>query len=117
MVVREDTRPKRQVEEPQTSRPPLRRPSLGSRVASRNLMAESLAHRWGQIIGDCFEIFVRNILADVATRHDLYLDFKRPRNARGRPGKSDVAGRLWQQTRPRLRFGARRHRGNTRSPR
>lgn len=50
-------------------------------------MAESLAHRWGQIIGDCFEIFVRNILADVARKHSLYLDFKRPRKARGGQGK------------------------------
>jgi hypothetical protein len=50
-------------------------------------MAESLAHRWGQIIGDCFEIFVRNILSDVATRHGLYLDYKRPREARGGQGK------------------------------
>lgn len=45
-------------------------------------MAESLAHRWGQIIGDVFEMFVREILVDVANRHDLYLDFKRPRKAR-----------------------------------
>lgn len=50
-------------------------------------MAESLAHRWGQIIGDCFEMFVRSILADVAKEHDLYLDFKRPRKARGGQGK------------------------------
>ncbi|HOY58392.1 MAG TPA: DNA methylase [Verrucomicrobiota bacterium] len=50
-------------------------------------MAESLAHRWGQIIGDCFEAFVRNILADVAQQHSLYLDFKRPRQARGGQGK------------------------------
>lgn len=50
-------------------------------------MAESLAHRWGQIIGDCFEVFVRNILTDVAKQHDLYLDFKRPRKARGGQGK------------------------------
>jgi hypothetical protein len=50
-------------------------------------MAESLAHRWGQIIGDCFELFVRNILAGVANRHGLYLDFKRPRKARGGQGK------------------------------
>jgi len=50
-------------------------------------MAESLAHRWGQIIGDCFEVFVRNILADVARQHALYLDFKRPRKARGGQGK------------------------------
>jgi hypothetical protein len=50
-------------------------------------MAESLAHRWGQIIGDGFEMFVRNILAEVAKRHGLYLDFKRPRAARGGQGK------------------------------
>jgi hypothetical protein len=50
-------------------------------------MAESLAHRWGQIIGDAFEMFVRNILGEVAQRHSLYLDFKRPRKARGGQGK------------------------------
>jgi hypothetical protein len=50
-------------------------------------MAESLAHRWGQIIGDVFEAFVRDILTGVATKHGLYLDFKRPRNARGGQGK------------------------------
>jgi hypothetical protein len=52
-----------------------------------NNMAESLAHRWGQIIGDAFEIFVRNILAEFATQHGLYLDFKRPRKTRGGQGK------------------------------
>ena len=50
-------------------------------------MAESLAHRWGQIIGDVFEIFVRNVLGEVAQRHGLYLDSKRPREARGGQGK------------------------------
>lgn len=50
-------------------------------------MAESLAHRWGQIIGDGFEMFVRNILGEVAQRHGLYLDFKGPRKARGGQGK------------------------------
>ncbi len=50
-------------------------------------MAESLAHRWGQIIGDVFEMLVRTILADVAKQHGLYLDFKRPRKARGGQGK------------------------------
>jgi len=39
-------------------------------------MAESLAHRWGQIIGDGFEMFVRNVLGKVAQRHRPYLDFK-----------------------------------------
>ena len=46
-------------------------------------MAESLAHRWGQIIGDGFEMFVRNILGEIAQRHGLYLDCKRPRATRG----------------------------------
>jgi hypothetical protein len=58
-------------------------------------MAESLAHRWGQIIGDVFEMFVRSILEDVAKKHDLYLDFKRPRKARGSQRKvtwQDVYG-------------------------
>ncbi len=50
-------------------------------------MAQSLAHRWGQIIGDGFEMFVRNILGEVAQRHGLYLDFKRPRATRGGQGK------------------------------
>jgi len=50
-------------------------------------MAESLAHRWGQIIGDGFEMFVRDVLADIAKQHSLYLDFKRPRKARGGQGK------------------------------
>jgi len=50
-------------------------------------MAESLAHRWGQIIGDGFEMFVRDILGEVAQRHSLYLDFKRPRKTRGGQGK------------------------------
>jgi len=50
-------------------------------------MAESLAHRWGQIIGDGFEMLVRNILGEVAQRHGLYLDFKRPRATRGGQGK------------------------------
>ena len=50
-------------------------------------MAESLAHRWGQIIGDGFEMFVRSVLGEVAERHGLYLDFKRPRATRGGQGK------------------------------
>ena len=50
-------------------------------------MAQSLAHRWGQIIGDGFEMFVRSILEEVAQRHGLYLDFKRPRSVRGGQGK------------------------------
>ncbi len=45
-------------------------------------MAESLAHRWGQIIGDVFETFVERILAGIAQRHGLFLDRKGPRAAR-----------------------------------
>ncbi len=56
-------------------------------------MAESYAHRWGQIIGECIEAFVRGILTDVASQHGLYLDFKRPRQARG--GQNKVT---WQDT-------------------
>lgn len=50
-------------------------------------MAESLAHRWGQIIGDGFEMFVRSILGEIAQRHGLYLDSRRPRLTRGGQGK------------------------------
>jgi hypothetical protein len=50
-------------------------------------MAESLAHKWGQCIGDALEVFVRNILGEIARRHALYLDYKRPRNARRGQGK------------------------------
>lgn len=50
-------------------------------------MAESLAHKWGQCIGDALEIFVRDILGEVAQRYGLYLDYKRPRKARGGQGK------------------------------
>jgi hypothetical protein len=50
-------------------------------------MAESLAHRWGQIIGEAFEMFVRSILGEVAKQHGLYLDCKRPRETRGGQGK------------------------------
>lgn len=38
-------------------------------------MAESLAHRWGQIIGDVFEQFVRDMLKSIAEKHGLYLDY------------------------------------------
>ncbi len=48
-------------------------------------MAQSLAHRWGQIIGDVFELFVERVLADAAAKHGLYLDKKGRRPAR--PGK------------------------------
>ncbi len=50
-------------------------------------MAESLAHRWGQIIGDVFEMFVQRLLSEVGQRHNLYLDFKHPRAVRKGQGK------------------------------
>ena len=60
-------------------------------------MAESHAHRWGQIIGDVFEQFVRDMLRSIAGKHGLYLDYKKPRRARAKQGgqefvESDVAG-------------------------
>ncbi|MEQ1934134.1 MAG: DNA methylase [Fimbriimonadaceae bacterium] len=60
-------------------------------------MAESLAHRWGQIIGDIFEHFVRDVLAQVAGKHGLYLDYKKPRKARTRQGGGkDLSKVTWQ---------------------
>lgn len=60
-------------------------------------MAKSLAHRWGQIIGDVFEHFVRNVLVQVAQKHSLYLDFKKPRKARARhAGGQDLSKVTWQ---------------------
>ncbi|MFN0134835.1 MAG: DNA methylase [Phycisphaerae bacterium] len=52
-------------------------------------MAESPSHRFGQIIGEVLETAIRPIVEGVAKEHGLYLDAKRPRNARG--GKSKVA--------------------------
>lgn len=46
-------------------------------------MAQSYAHRWGQIIGNSLEQFTHNILTDTAKRHGLYLDSKGPRKIRG----------------------------------
>ncbi|MDR1303720.1 MAG: hypothetical protein LBK76_00715 [Verrucomicrobiales bacterium] len=50
-------------------------------------MAESLAHKWGQCIGDVLEIFVQNILGKIAQQHGLYLDSKHPRKVRGGQNK------------------------------
>ena len=55
---------------------------MASGIRQRTFMAESLAHRWEQIIGDGFEMFVCSILVEVATAHNLYLDSKGPREAR-----------------------------------
>jgi len=59
-------------------------------------MAVSLAHRWGQIIGDVFERFVRDMLTSIAEKHGLYLDFKKPRRARANLGGTDLSKVTWQ---------------------
>jgi hypothetical protein len=48
-------------------------------------LAESFAHRWGQIIGNALQASLREVLQGVADRHGLYLDYQRERAAR--PGK------------------------------
>ncbi len=58
-------------------------------------MAKSLAHRWGQIIGDLFEHFVCDLLRSVAEKHDLYLDYKKPRRARAKLGGKDLSKVTW----------------------
>src|SRR5260221_1181144 len=61
-------------------------------------MAETLAHRWGQIIGDVFEQFVRDMLKSIAEKHGLYLDYKKPRRARTTPGGKDLSKVTWQDS-------------------
>jgi hypothetical protein len=48
-------------------------------------MAESFAHKWGQVIGNLFQASLREMLQQVADQHGLYLDYQRERVAR--PGK------------------------------
>ena len=45
-------------------------------------MAESFAHKWGQIIGNIIQEFIRERLQEVADRHNLYLDYQRKRICR-----------------------------------
>ena len=52
-------------------------------------MAQSPAHRLGQIIGDALEAAIRPCLIEVAEEFGLYLDYKHARPARGR--KATVA--------------------------
>ena len=59
-------------------------------------MAESHAHRWGQIIGDVFEQFVRDILKSISEKHGLYLDYNKPRRARAKQGGRDLSKVTWQ---------------------
>ena len=54
-------------------------------------MAQSPAHRLGQIIGDELEIAIRKPLLAIAEEFGLYLDYKHARPARG--GKKKVAWR------------------------
>jgi hypothetical protein len=46
-------------------------------------MAESPSHKFGQIIGDLLERMLHAPLKAIADKHDLYLDYKHPRPARG----------------------------------
>jgi hypothetical protein len=62
------------------------------------IMAESLAHRWGQIIGDVFEQFVRDVLNGTAEKHQLFLDYKKPRRARANQGGKDLSKVTWQDS-------------------
>jgi len=48
-------------------------------------MAESAAHKWGQIIGHVLQASLREVFQQVADRHGLYLDYQRERPARGGP--------------------------------
>lgn len=45
-------------------------------------MAESFSHKWGQIIGNFIQDFIREKLQDVASDQGLYLDYQRKRKAR-----------------------------------
>ncbi|MEK6258353.1 MAG: DNA methylase [Planctomycetota bacterium] len=45
-------------------------------------MAQSPAHRFGQLIGEVLEAAIRGPLEDLCRRHGLYLDSKHPRAAR-----------------------------------
>lgn len=45
-------------------------------------MAESFSHKWGQIIGNLTQEFIREKLQEVADEHGLYLDYQRERKAR-----------------------------------
>ncbi len=48
-------------------------------------MAESFAHKWGQLIGNLLQESIREALQQVADQHGLYLDYQQKRAAR--PGK------------------------------
>lgn len=45
-------------------------------------MAESYSHRWGQIIGNLIQEFIRETLQEVALAHGFYLDYQKKRACR-----------------------------------
>lgn len=45
-------------------------------------MAESPAHRFGQMIGDIFECTIIRYCQSIADEYGMYLDYKHPRPAR-----------------------------------
>lgn len=45
-------------------------------------MAESFSHKWGQIIGNLIQEFIRETLQQVADEHSFYLDYQKKRKAR-----------------------------------
>lgn len=45
-------------------------------------MAESFSHKWGQIIGNLIQEFIRETLQQVANEHVFYLDYQKKRKAR-----------------------------------
>ena len=45
-------------------------------------MAESFSHKWGQIIGNLIQEFIRDTLQQVADEHGFYLDYQKKRKAR-----------------------------------
>ena len=46
-------------------------------------MAQSPSHKFGQIIGDVLEQMLMRSFSEFADAHDLYLDYKHARKARG----------------------------------
>jgi hypothetical protein len=50
-------------------------------------MAESLSHKWGQILGDFIEELMRQKLEDIAQKYNLYLDYQKERKARKKKKK------------------------------
>ena len=90
-------------------RVPLCEGMCGCTGEAGNFMAESLAHRWGQIIGDGFEMFVRKILVRSRSGMDYTTRFQESACGERRSGQSYMARWLRKQARPRLCFRTRRN--------